>query len=446
MSRSRGAVMVLFAGLAGAIAPALQAQAERAPEPSPRREAKFTQGLTLDAGWWSAGRDPAGVSPGSAPMIAARYDVALRGASSLYVQQRVTFGSRRPIDPARLAGQRALGRVQWPLSITDVGIALRPAAGKAWYGLLPVASVGVGIVSDGMRGEDVGGYAVGTQLALSYGAGVHWVASPEWRLRAEIGSVLHRYRYPDAYFTVPTPVLANRGDQSGWRSNLTLQIGVTRQFARPSRQGRATEAEVGSVPERSPYRDAPFTQGLTLSTGWWNAGRDPAGVSPGSAPMVGARYDWSVGDAGSIYVQERVTFGSRLPIDPYRVAGQRALGRYSWPLSVTDVGFTLLTTGQKTWRGIIPVASAGIGVVTDWRLEGDVGGYDVGTQFALSYGAGIHWVTGTRWRVRAEIGSVLHRFRYPDVYVPTVLPDPRERSGWRSNLTLQLGVTRQLFR
>lgn len=212
-------------------------------------------------------------------------------------------------------------------------------------------------------------------------------------------------------------------------------------------------AQVGYDPDRSPFRDAPFSQGLTLSTGWWNAGRDPAGVSPRSAPMVSARYDWTVGDAGSIYLQQRVVFGSRSPIDPFRASGQRGLGTYRWPLSVTDVGFNLAATGQKTWHGLIPVASAGVGVVTDWVLSGDVGGYEVGTQFALTYGAGIHWVTGSRWRLRAEIGSVMHRFRYPDSYFATysgsttpVLTNPSERSGWRSNLTLQLGVTRQLFR
>lgn len=207
-------------------------------------------------------------------------------------------------------------------------------------------------------------------------------------------------------------------------------------------------AQVGSRPDRSPFRDAPFGQGLTISTGWWNAGRDPAGVSPSSAPTVAARYDWSVGDAGSIYVQQRVTFGTRRAIDPLRAPGERSLGSYRWPLSITDVGFTLLTTGQKTWRGIIPVASAGIGVVSDWRLEGDVGGFDIGTQFAVSYGVGIHWVTGARWRMRAELGSVMHRFRYPGAYTAGTTPviGPRDVSGWRSNHVLELGVTRQLFR
>ena len=101
-------------------------------------------------------------------------------------------------------------------------------------------------------------------------------------------------------------------------------------------------AQVGTLPERSPFVDATYRQGLSTFVGWWNAGTDPAGVSPRSAPLLGARYDWSIGSAGSLFVRQQMTLSSRNAIDPFRAPAQRALGSYAWPLSITDAGFLSL--------------------------------------------------------------------------------------------------------
>jgi hypothetical protein len=208
-------------------------------------------------------------------------------------------------------------------------------------------------------------------------------------------------------------------------------------------------AQIGYDPEKSPYEDAPFRQALSFSAGWWQTGRDPAEVSPGSAPVIGARYDWAIGSAGSIYLRQQVVLSSREPIDPFRAPDQRALGRFTWPLSVTDVGFNLQFTGQKTRSRLIPSATLGLGVLTDFIAERDVGGFAVGTSFMFSGGLGLTAVVTPRWRVRAEWGTFVHRYRYPDTYYAgnaPVLVGVDTRAGWRFNQGITTAVHWTVFR
>lgn len=207
--------------------------------------------------------------------------------------------------------------------------------------------------------------------------------------------------------------------------------------------------QVGALPERSPFVDAPYRQGLSAFTGWWTAGRDPAGVSPQSAPVVGARYDFTVGSAGSLYVRQQVVLSSREPIDPFRAPSQRSLGQYRWPLSVTDAGFALQLTGQKAWRGLMPGVSLGIGMLTDFIPTRDVGGFSVGTNFMFTGGAGTTVVLTDRWRLRLDAGLFVHRFRYPDTYLTQATPVITQaslRNGWRVNSSLTAGLHWTVFR
>lgn len=206
---------------------------------------------------------------------------------------------------------------------------------------------------------------------------------------------------------------------------------------------RAAAAQVGYPPDRSPYEDAPFRQGLTTFTGFWIAGRDPAGVAPGSAPLIGARYDFTLGSAGSLFVRQQVVLSSRDAIDPTRAPGQRALGEFGWPLSVTDVGFRVQLTGQKSRKRIIPTAALGLGVVSDLMRTADIGGYAVGSNFTYTGGLGAVYVLGPRWRANVDASLYVHRFRYPQSYFAgtnPVLTQASDRGGWRQNAAITAGL------
>ncbi len=212
---------------------------------------------------------------------------------------------------------------------------------------------------------------------------------------------------------------------------------------------RLPAQQVGHDPDRSPFVDVESRQTLTLFSGHLGAGADPAGVSPGSAPLLGARYDWTIASAGAFYVRGVTALSSRTPINPLLASGAQSLGRRSWPVSFFDTGFSLALTGNKSWHRLVPSASLGLGFMSDFILGDDIGGYSVGTNFLVSYGAAVRYIVTDTWSVRVELTDFLHRYKYPDSYfqgTAPVLTDTKVRSGWRHNSGLQIGLQRAMFR
>jgi hypothetical protein len=208
-------------------------------------------------------------------------------------------------------------------------------------------------------------------------------------------------------------------------------------------------AQVGALPEKSPFRDVEERSTVTLFSGYYGAGTDPAKVAPGSATLLGARYDFNVGSAGSIYIRGATALSKRTPIDPLLAAGSQSLGKRNWPVTALDVGFNLALTGPKSYHHIIPSLSAGIGIVSDFIIGEDIGGYSFGTQFLFTYGAGLRFITSDRTSIRVDVLDYLHRSRYPDSYFQGATPlltDTSVRSAWRHNLGLQVGLQYAVFR
>lgn len=210
-------------------------------------------------------------------------------------------------------------------------------------------------------------------------------------------------------------------------------------------------AQVGYPPERSPYRDLEFRQELTLLTGYYAASKDPAGVAPQSGPMVGLRYDVRVGGPASLTARVARVFSERAVINPLLAAPQRDLGTQSWPLYLSDVGLTIALTGQKSLHHLVPVLGAGVGVASDFRKE-DVGGFRIGTTFAMNFGAGVRWVPGGSFQLRADVTDHLFQISYPTTYYvpPTsggaVLGGSQSRNVWKHNAALTLGASYLFFR
>ena len=215
----------------------------------------------------------------------------------------------------------------------------------------------------------------------------------------------------------------------------------------------SAQAQVGYPPERSPYRDVEFRQELTLLTGYYAASSDPAKVAPQSGPMLGVRYDIRVGGPASLTARVARVFSERNVLNPALNPGAgRALGAEAWPLYLGDVGLTIALTGQKSLHHLVPVLSAGAGVASDFRSQ-DVGGYRVGTTFALNFGGGVRWVPGGSFQMRADVTDHLYQISYPGTYfLPTssggapVLGASQSRSVWKHNAAITVGASYLFFR
>ena len=211
----------------------------------------------------------------------------------------------------------------------------------------------------------------------------------------------------------------------------------------------ALAQEVGHKPAESPYRDIAFKQEITPYAGYYIAGRDPAGVAPQSGPMVGARYEIRIGGPAQFMARLGHVVSERRVLDPTRPVETRDLGTTASSLYIADLGISLNLTGQKTWRGIVPVLTGGGGVASDFR-SADAGGFRFGTQFAITVGGGIRWVPQeSRLQFRVDLADYLYQISYPTTYslgteeIPRIT---RKQSAWTHNLALTAGASYRFFR
>jgi len=210
------------------------------------------------------------------------------------------------------------------------------------------------------------------------------------------------------------------------------------------------DAQVGYPPAESPFRDLVYKQEFSLVAGYYGAGKDPVGVAPQSGPFLGARYEVHIGGPAQFAVRAARVFSERNVLDPSQPLDDRIVGTSTWPLYLADLGITFNLTGRKSYRGLVPLVTVGGGIASDFKGSEDVGGYKFGTAFALSYGAGVRWVSGGRYELRLDLLDYLYQVRYPNSYFVPNGTLPAVRSGsqnvWTHNAAITLGGSYQFFR
>ena len=217
---------------------------------------------------------------------------------------------------------------------------------------------------------------------------------------------------------------------------------------------RSAVAQVGYEPEKSPYRDVEYRQGVTAFAGWFSAALDPARVASRSGPMAGLRYDLTLAGPAQFTVRSAYVHSERNVIDPRQPRATQLLGRRSAPLLLNDIGIALNLTGARSWHNLIPLIQFGGGTATDLNAGTDIGNYSFGTTFALSLGTGLRWVSGGRWEVRGDVTDHLYSIRYPSTYAKSFTTNPNDavlgtsdsRSRWRHNAGLTIGLTYKFLR
>lgn len=210
-------------------------------------------------------------------------------------------------------------------------------------------------------------------------------------------------------------------------------------------------AQIGHMPDKSPYEDVKPGQTLSVSVGKLNVKRDPANVAPSPSPFVSLRYDLPVGGPAALYARYSFAPSDRRVLDPAKPKATRLIGKSDVTTHVVDLGLDLSLTGQKTWRHLMPSLSGGIGLVSDFA-KADTGAYKFGTKFSFSYGAGIKYLLKNGWAIRGDATNSIWQYQYPDKYfvkasdTTSVLSDTRAKSAWRGNWSLSAGVSLPIFR
>ena len=206
------------------------------PAKSPYLDLTYSQEITPIVGYYWGRSDPAGVAPQSAPLFGLHYEWRAGGPAHLTGEIARISSSRLVLDPNKPVTSRFLGDQSWPIWSADFGLGMSLTGARSWHDFVPEVKAGFGFMSDFKNKTDVGGFKYGTRFALTWGAALRYVPRGErFQIRADLSNRLTSIRYPDLYFRPTTtgipPVLTGR-DQSVWRNNPALSIGISYLFSR----------------------------------------------------------------------------------------------------------------------------------------------------------------------------------------------------------------------
>jgi hypothetical protein len=211
-------------------------------------------------------------------------------------------------------------------------------------------------------------------------------------------------------------------------------------------------AQVGHLPDNSPYRDLETRHEFTVFGGQYSAGRDAIGVAPRGGPMFGLRYDIHVGGPAFLAARWSHVNGERFPIDPKKTGAAQQLGKQSAPLNLYDIDLAINLTGQKSYHHLVPVINLGAGIA-NCGCTAAKDPYKFGTPFAFSFGGGLRYVPGGRVQLRLDWSDYLYQLKYPPEYylvsvgsTTAAVPPDQSRSFWKNNRALTLGASLLIFR
>jgi hypothetical protein len=193
------------------LAAAAQAQVGYDPAKSPYRDLEKKHEVSIITGQMRSSLDPARVAPQTGALVGLRYQWLMGGPANLTVDVARVGAERRVLDPLKNAtcgvppaaspDCKLIDTFRWPLYIAEMGLALNLTGSRTFHGFVPEVRGGLGFLTDFHTRADVGDFAVGTRIVLSYGTGIRWVSGGRYQLRLDVGDRLYSVKYPEAYFT-----------------------------------------------------------------------------------------------------------------------------------------------------------------------------------------------------------------------------------------------------
>ena len=214
---------------------------------------------------------------------------------------------------------------------------------------------------------------------------------------------------------------------------------------------RSATAQIGHLPQNSPYVDLESSQELTVFGGHFNAGKDVLGAAPQPGTIYGLRYEIHVGGPAALMARWGHVNTERNAFDPTKTGTAVALGRKNVSVNLFDLDLILNLTGQKSFHHIVPVINLGAGIAS-CSCTVDPDPYSFGTPFAFSFGGGLRYVPGGRFQLRVDWNDYLYQLKYPTSYFVAPLngtalaPTNQSRSFWKNNPAITLGASYLFFR
>jgi hypothetical protein len=212
-------------------------------------------------------------------------------------------------------------------------------------------------------------------------------------------------------------------------------------------------AQVGTLPETSPFRDVEKRQDFTLLFGPSFGGHDKVGAAPRGGTAIGLRYDINLGETPLVFTSSIMRqSSSRDILQPGQPLANRVGAHVSSSLWMLDAGFTLLVTGNRSWHSLAPSVTLGVGFVSDNSVASDTSRFALGNLFAPVVGFGVKYSPlRSRWTLRADLTNRFYNVPYPASFrdstpgIPRLVPI-NTKSSWTRNTMLTLGLVRSFGR
>lgn len=212
-------------------------------------------------------------------------------------------------------------------------------------------------------------------------------------------------------------------------------------------------AQVGSTPEKSPFRDLEIRQDVSLIAGASFGGHDKVGAAPHGGMAVGLRYDVNLGTSPLAFTTSVMRqSATRDVLQPGLPLTNRVGANVSQPLWMIDAAFSLLLAGNKSWHSLVPSVVFGASLVTDNKTITDSSKFEFGNKFSPLFGFGLKYAPQrSRWTVRADITNRFYNVTYPQTFRDSTPNIPRVvgasvKGSWTRNTMFTLGLVREIGR
>jgi hypothetical protein len=201
----------------------------------------------------------------------------------------------------------------------------------------------------------------------------------------------------------------------------------------------------------SPYRFLDNSQHVGVFGGYIDATSGRIDIGPQPAPTFGARWGIRVSGPFSGGVEIGYMPTTRTVRDTVFEAADsvfREVGEANMRLLSVMGTLDFSIIGPRTWNGLRPFMSAGVGGIIDLagraeaeaEFESNVR-YDFGTGFAGLFGAGVEWFPAQSISVRVDARNMLWKLSIPEAFGLTPRGRELPRSGWEGNFALLAGLS-----
>ncbi|MEO8295866.1 MAG: hypothetical protein ABI613_10165, partial [Gemmatimonadota bacterium] len=140
------------------------------------------------------------------------------------------------------------------------------------------------------------------------------------------------------------------------------------------------------------------------------------GIGPHGGPTYGIRYDFRMSGFIQAGLSANYMDLERLIVDADDPPDARVTGPVSQSVVTIEAALQFNITGGKTWHGLQPFFTGGLGYALGSTTKADTSGFKFGNRFSISPGVGLRFYPTSRIHFRIEARQHFWKLKYPPAF------------------------------